>query len=470
MDVDPPSPSPSFNMQASIHAPPRKKAKRKATATELQSVTIPFIKQFSGSTTQSAQTGNPLASLFNSITSAQAGYDVAMKALAHAATFTAVGEETNQVTDFIEQLKNFSETGRKCELKVLTAVITDFKDTLKVFKKTAAKTNKQPAPINVSTPLQEPIPPQVSSNKTLPTQQQSFVNSLRQNLPENNQWITPHPTIWREPKPKPQTSISKRQLILIKNADTLMCPLSTRELRNAINKTFAESNTATVPVVISIHTSKANNLVLTTTKDFDSAYLLLYKHIWEGVVPFDKALPVQPWYKVAIHGVPTSINLDEVIEEIQTYSNLTVVGNPHWLSSEINRNTKEAGSISVAFATPEEADKAIREPFYLFGLKLKVEKAHSTSPSHQCKLCQRFGHLDADCQHQRACRICGKEHATGQHFCQICNTKGKACKHLNPKCANCKGDHTADSPDCETLQAACKPRSSPISNNTHSSE
>ncbi|OCK86968.1 uncharacterized protein K441DRAFT_596838, partial [Cenococcum geophilum 1.58] len=40
------------------------------------------------------------------------------------------------------------------------------------------------------------------------------------------------------------------------------------------------------------------------------------------------------------------------------------------------------------------------------------------------------------------------------HSCSTCIIIGKPCQHTTPLCINCKGNHFANSKDCETLKAA----------------
>jgi hypothetical protein len=96
-------------------------------------------------------------------------------------------------------------------------------------------------------------------------------------------------------------------------------------------------------VITSVKASKRENIVLTTTPTFNSQYLLEHREIWKHLVMFKEALLIQPWFKVAIHGIPTSFrtNKDLAIlkEEIPTFNNgLKIVGNLYWLTKEVKRS------------------------------------------------------------------------------------------------------------------------------------
>ena len=143
-----------------------------------------------------------------------------------------------------------------------------------------------------------------------------------------------------------------------------------------------------------------------------------------------------------------------IIDEILTFNKgLKPIGTPYWLTSPDKRLNQRAGSVAVAFATKEEADRAIRNRLYIAGLSVRVEKLYSTSPSTQCQKCQGFGHLENHCKKGLFCRLCGEKHATQQHYCNSCQAKGVRCQHLAPKCANCSEPHTADTKSCEVLLA-----------------
>ena len=149
-----------------------------------------------------------------------------------------------------------------------------------------------------------------------------------------------------------------------------------------------------------------------------------------------------------------------VKEEISTFNKgLTPISNPYWLTSANKRLSQRVGSVAVAFATKEEANRAIRNRLYIAGISVRVEKLYSTAPTTQCSKCQGFGHLDSYCKRATTCRLCGDSHATKQHACTSCtscSTKATRCIHLVPKCANCKEAHTADSKTCEVLLAIKK--------------
>src|SRR6266852_5756667 len=98
----------------------------------------------------------------------------------------------------------------------------------------------------------------------------------------------------------------------------------------------------------------------------------------------------------------------------------------------------------VAFATAEEANRAIRHRLYIAGISVRVKKLHSTAPTTQCSKCQGFGHLNQYYKRPLTCKLYGDKHATQLHTCNTCSAKGTKCAHLVPKCANCKEAYSTD--------------------------
>jgi hypothetical protein len=146
--------------------------------------------------------------------------------------------------------------------------------------------------------------------------------------------------------------------------------------------------------------------------------------------------------------------MELVIDEIQTFNKgLKPIGTPYWLTTPEKRANQRAGSVVVAFATTEEASKAIRNRLYIGGISVRVEKLHSTLPTTQCTKCQGFGHLDQYCKRQPTCRLCGDKHTTTQYIYNTCTAKGTKYAHLVPKCSNCKGSYTSDYKLCKVLIA-----------------
>ncbi|KAH9806621.1 hypothetical protein DFH28DRAFT_1179449 [Melampsora americana] len=146
------------------------------------------------------------------------------------------------------------------------------------------------------------------------------------------------------------------------------------ELRNSLNKALGK------PIIAAVNTTAKGNITLTTSPNLTAQDLLNQQSTIQKIIPFNTAKIDEPWYKVAIHGIPIAEyneegGLDYIKEEIHTFNQgLQVQGQPIWLTSAEKRQTAFSGSVLVAFATKEEATHAIRNRLYIAGRSLKVEE------------------------------------------------------------------------------------------------
>jgi hypothetical protein len=383
--------------------------------------------------------------------------------VAKASVLAVSTERKTQLLDLLEVFRDFTEKGRvnKHGLSVLANQVSSLETvsknlgkSVREMHKTAPKQSPAPAP---APPASAPGPafsartPAVNGNHPL-----SYAATAA-NGPNAN-WNVIEKKKAQVSKPK--HTLSNRQLVLTQEEHQTAAGIDPLAIRNAFNAAFAAKGMSN-PVVASVKASKRENIVLTTTPSFNAEYLLEHINIWKHLATFKEALPIQPWFKVAIHGIPTSFhtNADLAIlkEEIPTFNNgLKIVGNPYWLTKEEKRSEQLSGSACIAFASEQEAQRAIRGKLYLLGISVRVEKLHSTPASTQCSSCQHFGHEESRCPGTISCRLCAEPHHTKVHSCNVCKTKGRWCKHLVPVCTNCKGAHTADNKQCEAYRATIR--------------
>ncbi|KAF1934549.1 hypothetical protein EJ02DRAFT_491470, partial [Clathrospora elynae] len=150
--------------------------------------------------------------------------------------------------------------------------------------------------------------------------------------------------------------------------------------------------------------------------------------------------------------------------EISTFNKgFEIVGNLYWLTKEDRRREQQTGSMCIAFATEEEAQRTIHNKLYLLGISVKVQKMHSTPASTQCQNCQRFRHTEEIYSNGIACKICAEPHPTCLHRYNTCSTKGRTCLPTVPVCVNCRRAHTADNRLCDTyLTTTCPHQTQPF--------
>ena len=81
-----------------------------------------------------------------------------------------------------------------------------------------------------------------------------------------------------------------------------------------------------------------------------------------------------------LHGILTTDfgtleGLALIKDEITTFNKgLQPIGSPYWLTNSQKRLSQASGSIVVAFATEEEANRAIRNRLYIVGISVRVNK------------------------------------------------------------------------------------------------
>lgn len=114
-----------------------------------------------------------------------------------------------------------------------------------------------------------------------------------------------------------------------------------------------------------------------------------------------------------------------------------------WLIPEWTK-TKRYGSLLVEFTHPEHANAAIRKQLLVGNKVLACEYYERNSRLRQCKTCQQYGHLDAQCISMPACGRCAEQHVTAD-----C-TKRESPK--NVRCAICQGPHRAWDNVCNVRQ------------------
>lgn len=88
-------------------------------------------------------------------------------------------------------------------------------------------------------------------------------------------------------------------------------------------------------------------------------------------------------------------------------------------------------------------------------IKIKIEDYRGRSEIQQCYKCQKFGHKAYYCNMKEKCLRCAGEHNT-----RVCTMP----QHEPTKCANCDGNHAANSKDCpiaKKYQEAIQKRRSP---------
>src|SRR6266576_1991333 len=297
---------------------------------------------------------------------------------------------------------------------------------------------------------------------------ETYAERLKRDLPSSSSppsLSSPSPT----PSPSSRSSTStrskkkqlqERKLVLI--TDKKDQPLDTFSIQNKVNQLFASKLQVEKPVLASIARTKGKqNILLTTTEEYNADFLVKYKEIWHNCFTFQREQKLEPWVQIIAHSVPTLPFLGEggsklLKEEIKTFNPIAIQRLPRWISSSVKRHNPETrfGSIVFTVENEEKRQEILKQKeISIAGVAAKVVKYLKVSPTIQCMSCQKFGHIGDRCS-TRACRFCAAAHLSKDHSCSTCIIIGKPCKHTTPLCINCKENHFANSKDCEILKAA----------------
>lgn len=368
----------------------------------------------------------------------------------------------DSVLDMISILRDYFQTG---QVQSQNTIISKQIKTLDAMIQEQRRTTKNS--VYVTDPTSRSSTSTNPTNRTIPknpTMAQAAANGNPKQTTQQWQTITKKTT---SNKKASENNYRSKQLVLIRTEEQkIQYPtIDSIRIREHINSAFASKGTPQGVVSTAIVSIHSGNIVITTLPDFSGQFLEEHQNLWTSnfPTPYNKLQVNKPWHKVAIHGIPLKLThtqdiLGSVAEELHIFNKLTILNTSHWLTSLEKREsgTQLAGSIVVAFETSEEAERAINNRVSIFGVSCKAEPMHSTPPKYQCQRCQQYGHSELRCRAPSICRICAELHHTTTHHCNECNTRGKACIHTIPKCANCQGAHRAGTNGCPVYLAIHK--------------
>ena len=379
-----------------------------------------------------------------------------------------------RLLDLLEVFREFTEHGRiRNSTTILATQVANLEQATRKIEKQASNSIKPAKPANPANPADPANPAEKST--------WAKVANNAKNQGNSDQWtdIRPKGNGTRakgvaRPSPKETigmgTNSGKGEFALTKRCTLLQArnvqantfsPIAMRNLLNlAFNKKGIQGQ-----VISTVSLSLRGNIVVTTTPCFDVDFLILHEAVIRGVLPLLTTVKRgDPWYKVAIHGIPirefdTEEGLDSklVAEEIRIFNkDLTPVGNSYWATPKEKRDSGlvQTGTIIVAFPNQDQAKRAISNRLFIAGISAKVVKYITTPSTSQCTRCAGFGHSETLCKRAKKCILCAEDHTSKQHYCSTCEKTSTKCLHLSMKCANCSSTtHMADSKLCEVYLA-----------------
>ena len=214
--------------------------------------------------------------------------------------------------------------------------------------------------------------------------------------------------------------------------------------RNLLNSAFHAKGIKGL-VISTVSLSSKGNIIVNTTPEFNSDFLVQNEATIKGVLPL--VISVQkgePWYKVIIHGLPIrEFDIDEgmdlVLEEIKTFNKgLEPIGQPYWATSKEKRDSglQRAGSVVVAFPTEAQANRAIKNRLLIAGISTKVVKYYTISSTIQCTRYVGYGYLDSIYKKDPKYLLYSEGHITNNYYYSIYKKKSKKYPHVTTKYSN----------------------------------
>jgi hypothetical protein len=221
--------------------------------------------------------------------------------------------------------------------------------------------------------------------------------------------------------------------------------LSATRIRHQV-ETSIRDNTATKLVkVVAAHQLKSGDIQIFTSSTAEATKLKENRGWIKGLG--EHAELIVPTYGVIVHGISTnSINIKDQKATIQQIvaDNYTVIPKAEisfvgWLTKE--SPLKRASSIVVEFTDPVMANAIIYAGMVWDGQVHPCQLYDRACRVKQCLRCYNYGHIGTQCDAAQTCGCCAELHETK-------NCKQKGVEGFTPRCAVCKGAHTAWSNAC----------------------
>jgi len=172
-----------------------------------------------------------------------------------------------------------------------------------------------------------------------------------------------------------------------------------------------------------------------------------FLHLIPGTVIILLDTPVS---HVLVHGIPTSKSLVEIAIELTTFNpQLSLTGQPRWLTTDEARAGKSASTDLITITGPRASDYAGKR-LAAFSSTYRTECRLRFNFHTQCSNCHGYGHHNNKCTNPATCRWYASSHPAGNHTCPTgtCRIRGRPCNHTVLRCVNCSGPHDAHTTRC----------------------
>ena len=259
----------------------------------------------------------------------------------------------------------------------------------------------------------------------------------------------PAPQNTRTDKAEPTVTAYKDRAVTVKLKDHGIAQrfrtFSAAKVRQQVETSIREHAATKSVKVVAAHQLKSGDIQIFTSSTAEATKLKEKTGWIRGLG--EHAELIVPTYGVIVHGISTnSINLKDQKATIQQLlaDNYTVIPKAEisfvgWLTKE--SPLKRASSIVVEFKDPEMANAIIYTGMAWDGQIHTCQLYDRACRVKQCFRCYNYGHIGAQCNAAQTCGYCA-----GLHETKNCTQKGE--QGFTPRCAVCKGTHTAWSNAC----------------------
>lgn len=147
--------------------------------------------------------------------------------------------------------------------------------------------------------------------------------------------------------------------------------------------------------------------------------------------------------------------------EVESATGIQLKSTSQWLISKTRlreqqeTSHKRGSAIVITVISKDEAKKLCAFRLQFGGRGKIIEKYWEARPSSVCMTCCGIGHEQMGvCGGRPAkCMICSELHKVEDHQCGVIGctrSRRKICSHATVKCANCEGNHIANSSRCSS--------------------
>src|ERR1700709_2573046 len=312
--------------------------------------------------------------------------------------YTENGQIRHTSTILATQVANLEQTARKIELQARQPR-TQPQGPKKVPILTPKTTTYATIASSPNTATSRPISPNSTQEWTLVSRNKGSSTGISRNNPNSSTREQPN-----RPKGPSKLALSRR-CTLLQAQKVQASSFSPLAIRNLLNSAFNKNGIQGL-VVSTVSLSIRGNIVVNTTLEFNSEFLLQNKTIIKGVFPFLTSLKKgESWYKVAIYNISIrDFNIEEgmdlIVSEIKTFNKgLSPIGRLYWATKKEYRDSGNlnSGTIIITFSNKEQQRRAINNRLYIADTFTRVVKFIATSNIVQYNKYTGFGHLELLC-------------------------------------------------------------------------